>query len=193
MDGELAVVISSIAVACKQVRLSRSSSAASGTARLSAVPEAARGTGKGCDLDAVIESWTQLLVLIKLGRVSTRRQSISLPDGAAQIASLVNRAGISNLTGLAGAANIQGEDQKKLDVISNDVFCNALRASGRTVWPARKTAFACAMARTSKPGTPVTGMTLCMVSTLEHILLYQWDVSEASSALARGVSGFNCS
>ncbi len=36
-------------------------------------------------------------------------------------------------------------------------------------------------------------MTLCMVSTLEHILLYQWDVSEASSALARGVSGFNCS
>ena len=45
----------------------------------------------------------------------------------------MNRAGISNLTGLAGAANIQGEDQKKLDVISNDVFCNALRASGRTV------------------------------------------------------------
>jgi fructose-1,6-bisphosphatase len=56
-----------------------------------------------------------------------------------QIASLVNRAGISNLTGLAGAANIQGEDQKKLDVISNDVFCNALRASGRTVRAATDT------------------------------------------------------
>lgn len=27
---------------------------------------------------------------------------------------------------------LQGEDQKKLDVISNEVFCNALRASGRT-------------------------------------------------------------
>ena len=26
----------------------------------------------------------------------------------------------------------QGEDQKKLDVVSNDVFCNALRSSGRT-------------------------------------------------------------
>ena len=26
----------------------------------------------------------------------------------------------------------QGEDQKKLDVISNEVFSNALRASGRT-------------------------------------------------------------
>ena len=27
---------------------------------------------------------------------------------------------------------MQGEDQKKLDVVSNDVFCNALRSSGRT-------------------------------------------------------------
>lgn len=26
----------------------------------------------------------------------------------------------------------QGEDQKKLDVVSNEVFSNALRASGRT-------------------------------------------------------------
>ena len=50
----------------------------------------------------------------------------------------MNRSGISNLTGLAGAANIQGEDQKKLDVVSNTVFCNALRASGRTVGPCRK-------------------------------------------------------
>jgi fructose-1,6-bisphosphatase I len=27
---------------------------------------------------------------------------------------------------------LQGEEQKKLDVISNDIFCNCLRASGRT-------------------------------------------------------------
>lgn len=49
-----------------------------------------------------------------------------------QIASLVNRAGVSNLTGAAGLANASGEDQKKLDVVSNDVFCNALRSCGRT-------------------------------------------------------------
>ncbi|KFM25299.1 Fructose-1,6-bisphosphatase, chloroplastic [Auxenochlorella protothecoides] len=48
-----------------------------------------------------------------------------------QIASLVNRAGISNLTGLAGAANQSGEDQKKLDVVANDVFANCLRSTGR--------------------------------------------------------------
>jgi fructose-1,6-bisphosphatase len=27
---------------------------------------------------------------------------------------------------------VQGEEQKKLDVISNDIFCNCLRMSGRT-------------------------------------------------------------
>lgn len=32
---------------------------------------------------------------------------------------------------IAGAA-AQGEDQKKLDVISNDIFCNVLRSTGRT-------------------------------------------------------------
>lgn len=56
----------------------------------------------------------------------------SIAVACKQIANLVNRSGISNLTGLAGASNIQGEDQKKLDVVSNTVFCNALRASGRT-------------------------------------------------------------
>ena len=29
--------------------------------------------------------------------------------------------------GLAGEQNVQGEDQKKLDVISNEVFSNCLR------------------------------------------------------------------
>ncbi|XP_058737004.1 fructose-1,6-bisphosphatase, chloroplastic-like [Vicia villosa] len=56
--------------------------------------------------------------------------SISL--ACKQIASLVQRANISNLTGTQGAVNIQGEDQKKLDVISNEVFSNCLRSSGRT-------------------------------------------------------------
>eukprot|EP00271_Cylindrocystis_brebissonii_P002092 TRINITY_DN1244_c0_g1_i2.p1 TRINITY_DN1244_c0_g1~~TRINITY_DN1244_c0_g1_i2.p1 ORF type:complete len:1317 (+),score=324.31 TRINITY_DN1244_c0_g1_i2:184-4134(+) len=56
--------------------------------------------------------------------------SISL--ACRQIGSLVTRAGISNLTGVQGAVNVQGEDQKKLDVISNEVFSYCLRASGRT-------------------------------------------------------------
>ena len=32
---------------------------------------------------------------------------------------------------MAGSANVQGEDQKKLDVLANDVFINLLRKSGQ--------------------------------------------------------------
>ncbi|KAM3229534.1 hypothetical protein ACQJBY_060401 [Aegilops geniculata] len=56
----------------------------------------------------------------------------SISTACKQIASLVQRAPISNLTGVQGATNVQGEDQKKLDVISNEVFSNCLRWSGRT-------------------------------------------------------------
>jgi len=51
-----------------------------------------------------------------------------------QIASLVSRAGIQDLTGLeegGGSVNVQGEEQKKLDVISNTVRKNALKFSGK--------------------------------------------------------------
>ena len=34
--------------------------------------------------------------------------------------------------GLAGETNVQGEEQKKLDVLANDIMINALRASGKT-------------------------------------------------------------
>ncbi|KAK1651270.1 hypothetical protein QYE76_069075 [Lolium multiflorum] len=56
----------------------------------------------------------------------------SISTACKQIGSLVQRAPISNLTGIQGATNVQGEDQKKLDVISNEVFSNCLRSSGRT-------------------------------------------------------------
>merc|ERR1711937_1034196 len=49
-----------------------------------------------------------------------------------QISSLVTRAGLSGMTGPAGETNVQGEDQKKLDVISNDIFSDCLRNCGRT-------------------------------------------------------------
>merc|ERR1712166_216058 len=39
-------------------------------------------------------------------------------------------AGISGLLGQAGEQNASGDDQKKLDVLSNDIFVNALKNSG---------------------------------------------------------------
>ena len=40
------------------------------------------------------------------------------------------KAGIANLFGMAGEQNATGDDQKKLDVLSNDIFVNALLKSG---------------------------------------------------------------
>mmetsp|Transcript_26154 Transcript_26154/g.49390 ORF Transcript_26154/g.49390 Transcript_26154/m.49390 type:complete len:370 (-) Transcript_26154:1580-2689(-) len=56
----------------------------------------------------------------------------SIATACKQISTLVGRAGISDLMGLHGEINVQGEDQKKLDVVANEVFCAALRNSGRT-------------------------------------------------------------
>jgi len=77
---------------------------------------------------------TWLLKEEQKGNIDTELCTVisSIALACKQISSLVQRAGISNLTGLAGAANVQGEDQKKLDVVSNEVFANCLRSSGRT-------------------------------------------------------------
>ncbi|OXV09121.1 hypothetical protein Egran_03117 [Elaphomyces granulatus] len=47
------------------------------------------------------------------------------------IAYYIRRATLINLTGLAGSSNTTGDDQKKLDVIGNDVFVSAMRGSGK--------------------------------------------------------------
>ena len=45
------------------------------------------------------------------------------------IESAVRKAGIAKLHGLAGNQNATGDDQKKLDVISNECFVNMIRES----------------------------------------------------------------
>jgi len=48
------------------------------------------------------------------------------------IASAVRKAGIAKLHGIAGDINVQGEEVKKLDVISNELFVNMLKSSYTT-------------------------------------------------------------
>lgn len=48
------------------------------------------------------------------------------------ISTNVRKARLLNLVGLAGETNVQGEEQKKLDILSNDIMVNALRASRKT-------------------------------------------------------------
>jgi fructose-1,6-bisphosphatase I len=47
------------------------------------------------------------------------------------IAGAVRRAGLVDVLGSAGAVNVQGEEQQKLDVYANDVVKNALTFTGR--------------------------------------------------------------
>ncbi len=47
-----------------------------------------------------------------------------------KIADLVNKGALVNVLGSAGAENVQGEQQKKLDVISNDLMIEALACNG---------------------------------------------------------------
>ncbi|KAJ1922951.1 Fructose-1,6-bisphosphatase [Tieghemiomyces parasiticus] len=51
--------------------------------------------------------------------------------GCKFVESCVRKAALVYLTGLANQTNIQGEDVKKLDVLSNEMFVNALRSSGK--------------------------------------------------------------
>ncbi|KAL3199174.1 hypothetical protein MRX96_014129 [Rhipicephalus microplus] len=48
------------------------------------------------------------------------------------VAAAVRRAGIAQLYGMAGNTNVQGEEQKTLDVLSNDLFINLLKSSFTT-------------------------------------------------------------
>lgn len=78
---------------------------------------------------------TWLLQMERQGKLDSELATVlsSISLACKQIAAAVGRSGISSLTGVAGTGeNIQGEEQKKLDVISNDIFCNVLRMSGRT-------------------------------------------------------------
>jgi len=48
------------------------------------------------------------------------------------ISSAVRKAGLAKLFGIAGEVNVQGEEVKKLDVLSNDLFINLMRSSFTT-------------------------------------------------------------
>ncbi|KAA8494021.1 Fructose-1,6-bisphosphatase, chloroplastic [Porphyridium purpureum] len=80
----------------------------------------------------IIEEGMENADLIHLKDMENLMAAIAL--ACKKISSLVARAGLSNLTGLeegGGSINVQGEEQKKLDVLSNEVLKNALRFSGK--------------------------------------------------------------
>lgn len=54
----------------------------------------------------------------------------AMAHAAAQIAAKIRLAGLDDTYGAAGATNVQGEQQQKLDVFANEVMTEALRSCG---------------------------------------------------------------
>ncbi|XP_031128891.1 fructose-1,6-bisphosphatase, chloroplastic-like [Ipomoea triloba] len=96
--------------------------------------QASTGTKKQRSRYEMVNLTTWLLQQEQEGNVDAELAIVlsSISLACKQIASLLQRSNIINLTGAQGTVNVQGEDQKKLDVISNTLFCNCLRSSGRT-------------------------------------------------------------
>ncbi|KAE9554670.1 hypothetical protein FO519_002080 [Halicephalobus sp. NKZ332] len=57
---------------------------------------------------------------------------VSLCTAFKAISSAVRKAGLAQLYGIAGQTNVQGEEVKKLDVLSNELMINMLRSSYNT-------------------------------------------------------------
>ncbi|KAM7526424.1 hypothetical protein LguiA_016326 [Lonicera macranthoides] len=105
-----------------------------GSVRCMSVETASKSVPKKTNRFEIVTLTSWLLKQEQAGVIDAELTIVlsSISMACKQIASLVQRASISNLTGVQGAINIQGEDQKKLDVVSNEVFSNCLRSSGRT-------------------------------------------------------------
>lgn len=56
----------------------------------------------------------------------------SIQTAVKAISSAVRKAGIANMYGIAGTTNVQGEEVKKLDVLSNELFINMVSSSFTT-------------------------------------------------------------
>lgn len=56
---------------------------------------------------------------------------IDIADVCKRISRIVNRGAITGMLGSAGTENIQGETQKQLDVITNDMMVESLECTGR--------------------------------------------------------------
>ncbi|KAK9304295.1 hypothetical protein QLX08_004288 [Tetragonisca angustula] len=56
----------------------------------------------------------------------------SIQTAVKAVSSAVRKAGIANMYGIAGSQNVQGEEVKKLDVLSNELFVNMLTSSFTT-------------------------------------------------------------
>lgn len=58
------------------------------------------------------------------------RLLIGISEACKEISAKVREGALAGVLGLAGSENVQGEEQKKLDIISNDIFVEAVARTG---------------------------------------------------------------
>merc|ERR1712232_960849 len=87
----------------------------------------------GAEKSEIFDS--DVLTLSRFVMLNTRSMDLvilmnAIATSSKCIASAVQRAGVASLYGLAGEMNSTGDDQKKLDVLADDMMINALTHSG---------------------------------------------------------------
>lgn len=75
-----------------------------------------------------MNKFTKLPKLLSSSIVNFLGLLTSLLTAIKAISSAVRKAGLAQLFGMAGNVNVQGEDVKKLDVLSNELMINMLRS-----------------------------------------------------------------
>jgi len=112
-------------------------------ARKTAAARRAAATKKTFNVDDVTDVCSQSGISLARYMIELQKQGIvdgelglvmnSIREATKVIACLIRRAPLqqAELLGLQGEVNVQGEDQKKLDVITNEVLKSALRYTGK--------------------------------------------------------------
>jgi hypothetical protein len=125
VDNELACVLSSVALACKQVRQPPPASQLPYDCQNLFFPPA--------NLDPSCFCYRGTHPLLAFAQEPAPHHTPpNHPTYTMQIASQVQRAGISGMTDGRAAGQGGAVQEKRLDVVANDIFCDVLRASGRT-------------------------------------------------------------
>jgi len=123
------------------------------------------------------------------GLIDSDVQSIfnSIREATKVIAKLVNRAPLmqADLLGYQGAVNVQGEDQKKLDVITNDVLKKALKYTGKLGTMASEEEDAPVSAKDGKVADAVRGEEV-LVDTGKYVCVF--DPLDGSSNVDAGIA-----
>ncbi|KAI8434087.1 hypothetical protein MSG28_012232 [Choristoneura fumiferana] len=106
----------------------------------------------------------------------------SIQTAVKAIQSAVRKAGIAKLHGISGDTNVQGEQVKKLDVLSNELFVNMLKSSFTTCLLVKQSSGAPSVADALRPGHDLVAAGYALYGSATMVVL--------ALGKGKGVNGF---